>query len=354
MHNLYYIQSKESSEKLLQTASIKLREHVNRAKIRCVVLNERPVSHLAALALSNAINRLDDVNYIDSATRGGTPIILGGKTAGHALDLPITAPWLFVNVKDPLLSQCAYRITSGDLVLGSDLEVYEIPMTVLGDVLGPLTREIIGCFRVYRGDQHPPHHVLEGVESQLQTSLIVEPNASASELQAAARDKTNRLLESKSRVHFNLECRFTSQRLVAMYTNEKALGGTQLPTVSVPEEHEKAFVVWANSTLGILCFWSHVPKQQLGRSKATKSGIVNMPVLDFGSLQKDQLEQFNETFDTYAKENLGKIMNLAVDEVRHKLDEDVMEILGLGDVSLHDLRQRLAREPSISQQGKSA
>ena len=138
--------------------------------------------------------------------------------------------------------------------------------------------------------------------------------------------------------------------MVVMYTQEKALGGTQVPTINVEEKYEKAFTVWSNSTLGILCFWAHVPKQQLGRSKATKLGMVDMPILDFSKLNIAQINKFNNVFDEFMHEPFGKIMNLNIDKVRHNIDEKVMEILGLGDVQLDSLRQLLACEPSLTMQ----
>ena len=348
----YYVELKQTSEKSLQAARAKLTAHTDGVKIRCVVFNERPDSHLTALSLGSALNQLGMVNSIGSAALGGTPVMLGSKVAGYALDSPISAPWLFVNVQDPTLSQCAYRLAGGELVLNGALEPYEIPMTVLGrGVLGPLTREIKNHFSCTELGESPVHFVLEGVDSETQTAMVVGPNMMAVEKSTNDRGKTESHLKSKSRVHFNLECRFTAQKLVAMYTNEKTLGGTQVPTVSLPEKHEKAFVVWANSTLGILCFWSHAPKQQLGRSKATKTGIVDMPVLDFEKLSKGQMGKFNCVFDKFAHARLDRIKNLDTDAMRHKLDESVMGILGLSDVSLGDLRKRLACEPFMSRNG---
>ena len=348
----YYVQLKRARTKSLHAAQANLAAHTDNGKIRCVVFNKRPDTHLTALSLGGALNRLDKVNGIGSPSRGGTPVMLGGKVAGYALDSPISKPWLFVSVQDPTLSQCAHRLANGELVLSDALTPYEIPMTVLGSgALGPLTREIIDYFHCTEPDESPLHYVLEGVDSEKQIAMVVEPNKMAIEKPTRNQIKKNDLLASKSKVHFNLECRFTAQSLVAMYTKEETLGGTQVPTVKLPKKHEKAFVVWANSTLGILCFWSHAPKQQLGRSKATKTGIVDMPMLDFGKLSKEQVGEFDILFDKFAHVQLDRIMNLENDAVRHKLDDGVMKILGLGDVSLCGLRQRFGREPSMKRNG---
>ena len=348
----YYVDLKQKAEERLVIAQAEYQKYVKNRRAMFVVLEKRPDTQLASLIIGNAITRLDNVKRIEGQSLGGTPIILGGKIVGYALDASISSPWLFVNVQEPMLSQCAYRLANGELFLPESLASYEIPMTMLGNVLGSLTREIQDYFYLLPIAQSPLHYVLDRIDSNSQKTMLVKPNQMAIEKQVGVKEfaKMQKLLKEKSRVHLNLECRFTSQQMIVMYTKEKALGGTQVPTIDVEEKYEKVLTVWSNSTLGILCFWAHVPKQQLGRSKATKSGMIDMPILDFTKLSTKQLRKFDRVFDKFMHEPFDRIMNLDTDTVRHRLDAKVMEILGLEDVRLDKLRQLLAREPSLVMQ----
>ena len=195
----YYADLKQKAEERLTVARIEYQKYVETKRGTFVVLEKRPDTQLTSLILGNTITRLTKVNCIEGQTRGGTPVILGENIMGYALNAPLTAPWLFANVQEPLLSQCAYRLAGGELFLPKSLTPYEIPMTVLGDVLGALTREIEDYFYLSPIGQSPLYYVLDGIDSNTQKTMLVEPNQMASEKQVSVKkfEKTKKTVGRK-------------------------------------------------------------------------------------------------------------------------------------------------------------
>jgi len=136
------------------------------------------------------------------------------------------------------------------------------------------------------------------------------------------------------------------------FTPEKTIGGQawislQLPTV----DHEKAMVLWGNSTLGLLLRWWHSSKQQAGRGIITKETLQTLPVLDVTALTSEQLAQAVAIFDELCEQPMKPIHELHQDPIRQKLDEQfITRVLGLPETLFEPLallREKIANEPSV-------
>jgi hypothetical protein len=115
--------------------------------------------------------------------------------------------------------------------------------------------------------------------------------------------------------------------------------------------HEKALVLWSNTSLGLLLFWWHSSRQQAGRGIITKETLSTLPVLDVTALTADQLAEAEKLFDELCEKPLLPVNEIASDPVRKELDERfITQVLGL-PASLFDpldlLRRKLSHEPSI-------
>jgi hypothetical protein len=55
------------------------------------------------------------------------------------------------------------------------------------------------------------------------------------------------------------------------------------------EAHEKALVLWGNTSLGLLMHWWHANKPQPGRGNIGKSTLETLPILDVTKLTEKQL-----------------------------------------------------------------
>jgi len=140
------------------------------------------------------------------------------------------------------------------------------------------------------------------------------------------------------------------------FTPRKTIGGRAWLSIRLSSDaQEKALVLWANTSLGMLLRWWHSNKQQSGRGNIGKSALQSLPILDVTALTPKQLKAAAMIFDDLKDEHLLPFHELDKDPVRQKLDERfALEILGLPPVAavqaggpLDLVRMKLAQEPSI-------
>lgn len=320
-----------------------------------VSLNHRPGSVLQAVSISKHVRNQADVLAYERGVTGATPITIGGKTFGSMLDCPLDDDWGFVNVYDAALLQCAYHLAHGKFQPIGDMNSYHVPMTILGNHVGPLSRDVAdnksrdkrAPFMAFPIDEAAIYPALSKNNAKAQRTLIVQPDTKAVPKTNASSDKIEKIAKTASRLHVNILCRYNSQCLAVLYTEKKTLcTGASLPNYYIKQKHEKAFVVWGNSTFGILCHWWHSSKQSFGRGITSSTAIKHMPMLDFESLTDVQISKFDELFSLCANMPLRTIMDMAQDTTRRTMDEGIMEILGI-HTSLNDIRRRLSNEPTI-------
>ena len=317
-----------------------------------VNIEQRPPSVLQSFEISNYVRKCTKPAKLDGDSYAASPITLGKKTVGGVLDCPLDSVWWFVNVRDVWLSQCAYMLRSGTLKI-SEWEYYDVPMTVLGDNFGPLTRDIAdkkpkdkrAPFVIEELNSSAVYYSLSRNDSSVQQSLLVEPDGRAEPKPDADPDRVKATARTATHIHMNILARYTSQALLVPYTTKKTLGGGALPSFNT--KHEKALAVWGNSSLGVLCFWAHSGKQQFGRGISSQTAMAHMPVLDFGRLGAAKIKKLDKIFDKYAAKKLRPLKYLYDDPVRIAMDGEVCGLLGIKG-SLDDMRRRLCREPSVS------
>jgi hypothetical protein len=167
--------------------------------------------------------------------------------------------------------------------------------------------------------------------------------------------KIQRLWRSASHCHFNRDFRFNSQSTAMQFSRRRSLGGRAwLSIKSLTTKHEKALVLWGNSSIGMLLYWWFANKQHAGRGSIGKSSLENLIVLNVLQLTNGQLDAAGRVFDAFACLPLLPLHKINQDENRRQLDEALMsEVLGI-PADLHDsdgamelLRFKLSREPSI-------
>lgn len=172
---------------------------------------------------------------------------------------------------------------------------------------------------------------------------------------AALALKVASVWDTASNCHFNRDFRFNSQSTGMQFTPRKAIGGRAWPSIKLASvEQEKALVLWANTSLGMLLRWWHSNKNQAGRGNIGKSMLQILPVLDVTALTAKQLKAAVKVFDAMSGLHLLPLHRIDRDAVRKKLDARFgLEVLGLplsvvepgGPLEL--LRMKLAQEPSI-------
>lgn len=169
------------------------------------------------------------------------------------------------------------------------------------------------------------------------------------------REKVARVWSTASHCHFNRDFQFNSQSTAMQFTTRLTIGGRAWISIKLKNvEQEKAMAAWANTSLGLLLYWWHSNKQQVGRGSIGKSALQTLKVLNVTSLTKKKLKAAIAIFEDLKLRELRPINEIDEDQAREGLDKRFMtEVLGLPvqfasvDGPLGILRAKLAREPSI-------
>ena len=305
---------------------------------------------------------------------GGSPILLGGERCGYVLDCPLFAdtPWTLAGVADAELAQAAYQLEHGNLVAVGSPGHAPIPMPI-GPIEGFSNRGphaldvyspgmVRGPFDLVhpRASVVPTYPMLWARESKQQRSLVTEPDSEGQiksvdpALQPDTNEKAARVWATATRAHYNREVQFNANSLIVAMTERPAIGGRAWPSVILrDQEHEYAFALWCNSTLGLLHWWT-ANKTQAGRGTTTVTAIPRIPALDVRSLSPRQHEAAREAFEALRGARFLPFDQIDEDPARAELDRRLLlDVLGLPPALCEDggplalLRRKLAAEPQI-------
>ena len=108
-----------------------------------------------------------------------------------------------------------------------------------------------------------------------------------------------------------------SQSTSMQFTPSKTIGGRAWISIQLANTRvEKALVIWANTTLGLLLNWWHANKQQSGRGSVGKSSLQYLPIFDVSTLSSIQLTEVEKIFDEMKDRELKAIHLIDTDTVR--------------------------------------
>ena len=348
-----------------------------------VMLDGRPSSTTTGMGAAAQIQRLrnERIRRLEEGPVGGSPLRFGEDAVGYALDahLPERGPWNLARIKDGALAQTAYQLADRGFIWlpgMSKNDAVTLPVTIVSEIgqVGPVHRDINGNtpeggirgpFRIeaLAGTAAPTYPVLWAHNAERERCLefeadcqgVIRQGGSAAE-DEIVNEKAARIWATASHCHFNADFRFNSQSTGMQFTSRKSIGGRAWPSIKLESvEQEKALVLWANSSLGLLLRWWHANKQQAGRGSTGVSSLALLPVLDVSQLSDQTITKAVAIFDAMKHKNLRPVNEISRDPVRAEIDErlatEVLEFPpGLvttdGPVAL--LRQKLALEPSIT------
>jgi hypothetical protein len=348
-----------------------------------VVLNWRPAYPLLGASAAKQIHRLiegKNLRGLEDGPMGGTPLYFGEDVIGQAMDAPLPASggWNVARIADLSLAQAAYQLANEKRVWLPTMNISDatcIPIAAVGEIgaMGPIDRDING--RTPQGGIRGPFDIAQLLPNRVPTYPVLWshdadrertmafdadcegiPRAGSTAAERAALAlKVESVWSTASHCHFNRDFRFNSQSTGMQFTPRKTIGGRAWLSIRLSSpEREKALVLWANTSLGILVRWWLSNRPQSGRGTITKSALPTLPVLDVTALDPDQLKAAVRIFDEFNDANLLPVHELDKDPTRQKLDTRLaLEVLGLpvsfvqtgGPLDL--TRMKLAQEPSI-------
>ena len=334
-------------------------ENTGRGTFAC--LYRRPNSHLEAIEIAKRIECLQDVRRLEDPPIGGNPIKVGDEIVGSALNCPLEKMWSTSRIKDLALIQSAYHLANGDVWLPGQRNRLEIPVCSVGEMATTSLDDTRvkgkrGAFDTENGYSDTDEHLgLRHVKSNRQRTMVVKPDCHGI-IRTGYWDQAQQILERNSRLHQNIGLRFNANSLSVLFTEKPTIGMSLLPNVVFGNSlHEYTWMLWSNSTLGLLCYWMHCNRRQSGRGAIRLTLLRSMPTLDLRQLDQTALQRAERIFEEMKYKKMLPFNQMSEDVVRQELDRRLLsEVLGISDAShpevhegLHRLRERLCVEPSI-------
>jgi len=348
-----------------------------------VVLTERPAYPMLGANAAKQIHRLiaeNNIRQLEDGPMGGTLLVFGDDVIGQVMDAPLpeSGGWNLGRISDLSLAQTAYQLADEKRVwlpTMSKSDVISVAITKVEKIgeTGPIHRDINGTnpngsirgpfdINPAKPGSIPTYPVLWSHDADRERTMSFEGDSEgiprkskkAGE-EASVADRVESVFATASHCHVNCDFRFNSQSTGMQFTPRKTIGGRAWLSVQMSSvEQEKALVLWANTSLGLLLRWWHSNKQQSGRGNIGKTALQSMPVLDVTTLKPKQLEKAVKIFDQMCEKELLPIHEINKDAIRKELDERfAREVLGLPQSitepggALDILRMKLSQEPSI-------
>ena len=326
-----------------------------------ISLTRRAQGLAHAAAIAGAVANVGTVRRIEDGPYGGTPLEVGDEKAGEILTAPRGkdgAAWAAVRLKDSALAQTAYALADSRLWLPGVSAALELNTAALGSVgkLGLVDRDINGPaprgpFDKSSASPTATYPALWNHNASKEKRIICEPDSQLL-VRQGMEDKASEVWATASRAHLNRDLRFNSQPLGACLTERRSIGGRAWPNVTFGDDRfDHSFVVWCNSTLGLVSYWWHASLQDSGRGVVTIRSAETLPILDFRTLTDAQLAIAKDIFDDFRDRDLKPAYLADADPNRALLDRRVIcDLLGFDEnvyEGVRHLATKWCAEPSV-------
>ena len=202
----------------------------------------------------------------------------------------------------------------------------------------------------------PNNPSLWATSCEEQRTMLVSPTHEG--VESGEQEEIEEMREATSNLFISKQMRWTSQSLLAARTNRQAMGGNAWAALSGQKETKEAFAFWANSTLGMMLYWSEGGKQHLGRNRMQVLALADLPVPNFAE-DSEAGEMARKVASEHfpCKEELQRACLSWQDKARHALDDIVCEMFNLSAdfrTDLAEIRKAWCSEPSVHGNSKIA
>ncbi len=348
------------AECLLVARKRKLGEHIG-SQTLFSSLAHRPKWFAHASALANEVTGTSGVRGIGDGPYGGTSLMIGDEAVGEMIVAPRhlgEGVWGAVRISDYAVAQSAEALSQGSLWLPAFYYPRPLKTTRLDDIAklglydlditgeppqGPFTRSQYTATATFPS--------LWNHDAKKETRMICAPDSQL-RVRPGMEEKASAVWSTASRAHINREFRFTSQPISIAVTATPTVGGRAWPNVSFSDaRHDLAVAIWGNSSLGLISYWWHSNRQVSGRGAMSIRTADSLPVLDFRSLNEQQLQTAEDIFEEFRDKELQPAYLADADPNRALLDQRVVcDLLGFEDEVYRGVRRLAAKwcaEPSV-------
>ena len=331
-----------------------------------ISLKRRPETEMEAIELAKAISEItakSNVRSVEDGPYGGYLLRIGDQQMGQAINAPLSSilPWSSAGISDFSVIQSAYQLANGVIWLPQmqHQDGFHVPMSAVGQVcqIGIYHMNIVGNTSQAAFRHNVPastfstYPMLWNHNAKQETRLLVAPDSEGLVIQGKE-VRADEIWQTRSNTHHNADFRFNSQPLGVAFTRDRTIGGRAWPNVKFERrEHEVAYSLWGNSTLGLITYWWHSSRQQAGRGSMPITAIRTMPTLDVTQLSEDQLQTAETIFDKLKHLDFLPANEAYRDDTRKLLDRRVLiDLLHLPESILEPLdllRLKWCSEPSV-------
>ena len=325
-----------------------------------VNLQERPKHSAAATEVARAVARVESGATVGKVRLGTEEI------AGSFVRAPLSESGC-AGVSEESLAEFMMALRGGRLRLPR-IKDQVLPTAQLGSlgVRGLLHRDISGAQAPGTDSPRGPFDVqpLEARNAAIsypvlwthaavrERTLVIVPD-SQGVVKPGCEDHAAEIWNrTATRLHCNLDFQLNSQSLAACLTTELSIGGRAWPNFRLERPAlEKAVVLCANSTLGLMAFWWVATRQQQGRARITITTLPDLPILDVQSLTETGIAKASKHFEELRDRRFLPANEAYRDETRKDLDRAVLvDLFGLPEKVLEAfsvIRNQWCAEPSV-------
>lgn len=322
----------------------------------------------------------EDIRQLEDGPFGGTPITVGSTKYGEIVgaQLPISGPWPLAGIRDITLGQTAHQLSEGRLWVDgmSPTEICEISTCTVEPLtrsIGPHDLDLTGSTKKAEGLPQGPFEKIKGCSagdsypalwshhSKRERSMLIEPDCHLvmrevnGGVPLEIQNRAAQRWQYASNTHYNRNLQFNSQSTVAVITKRPSLGGPAWPALLLNDPSwNSLFVLWCNSTLGLLCHWWMSNKTQSGRGVVTITAISDLCTVDLSKVSPQRVAAAQDVLNDMGNERLLPFDQINMDSVREILDRRLLiDVLGLPSWlcdqhgPIYRLREKLAAEPQI-------
>ena len=325
----------------------------------------KPPTRVVNLARNPAtpVAALDTAIRIENAWTAGSPSPRDFTVQAVDAQRIANGDWSAVNFLSPFLTE-SYR----DLTESGAHTYSVVPLSALADV-GPEGRRIRAT---YTPSQMPTpsgrralwHHKTDVTQSmQAETDVYIEPkNVLKNEdkpKKPAKGQKPKRPLseiywDQRSNMLLPHKLRLNLARVAAVTLPEQAVGSIWTPCRLHDPALSKALCLYLNSTPGLLTMLGRRDNRVPSYPSFSLDTLRALPVPNFAELGAAEFDLLSNWFDWLKGETLQPFPQMHADPVRKLIDDAVCKALGLDAAWVADLRQALAREPSVTDGGPAS
>ena len=326
-----------------------------------ISLRRKPSSFLDAQEVSKVVTSSAAPRRLEDGPYGGIPIYRGDTVAGDILDAPLVSHengWAAARILDASVAQAAHSLSSGKIWLPGEPQARNLPVAPLSKVgrRGLDSQLFISAAHKGPFSKAPPsptatYPALWNHDAEKETRMVCQPDSQLL-VKKGMEERAIKVWTTASRAHINRDFRFTSQPLAAAFTEQRSIGGVAWPNVAFADSRfDSSFVLWSNSTLGLMLFWWHANRQQDGRGRKTIRSSNSLPVLDLRALTDEQLSTAEDIFNEFRNLELKPAYLADADPNRALLDRRVVcDLLGFDEETYAAVRRLAAKwcaEPSV-------